>query len=338
MLNIAFISGGKNIPSETYRLKVLSDYLYRHDVRLFEFSSITSKYPPESILFRPLWFFAALAERASYIVRLKGFKALILQRELISTLPTIEKALLIPKILDVDDAIYLYKKGLAAKNSAEASVGVICGNEFLAEKFTKWNKNIEIIPTGVDVRRMNPVGNRFSTEQRIIGWIGTPSNLKFLDMIADSLVYVLTQMKNVELRIVTDQKDAIPSRLKPFATFVRWHQGIEFIEVPTWTVGIMPLQDTEWARGKCAFKMLQYFSAGIPVVTSPVGMNKNILDSEDVGFLAKNSKEWIDALTYILSHEKENNLLGRKAREFVELNFDLDIVAKKWINVLERWL
>lgn len=339
MYNIAAITGGKTAPSAIYRFRSIIDALDEEGIKLQEICPYFPKYPPKSTVARPFWLAAALLERLTYIYKTSGYDAIILQRELISTLPTIEKLLPGNKILDVDDAIYLYKRGWAARNAAEASIGVVCGNQVLAEKFSEWNKNIEIIPTGVDVERMQVQPNRLEFDQRrIIGWIGTPGNLAYVDKISDSLITVLKENKNSELRIVTSHKEAIPSSLQPYATFVQWYPGIEFEQLPNWSVGIMPLAYDEWTRGKCSFKLLQYLSAGIPAVASAVGMNIEVMGKGKAGYLAKNNDEWAEALFALLSDDKTNLAKGLEGRLIAEEYYSLTVIARRWREVLDKWL
>jgi glycosyltransferase involved in cell wall biosynthesis len=338
MYKVAAITGGIKNPSSIYRIRVLEKYLRDNDIELTEFCPKINKYPPRQTILRPFWFSIAFLERLSLIWRVNGFDVTILQRELISTLPTLEKIIPGNKILDVDDAIYLYRQGKAAKFASEASIGVVCGNEELANKFGQWNKNISIIPTGVDISLMKLNVDRLARVPRVIGWIGTVGNLKYMTSISDSIIKTLLEVENAELRIVTSHASRIPDKLKPYARFIQWYPGVEFEEIPHWALGIMPLQDDEWSRGKCSFKLLQYLSAAIPVVASPVGMNRNVLDAAHVGHSAINSREWCDAMIDLLTHDQTNIEMGTNGRKFVELEYSLAAVAKKWKNVLTAWL
>lgn len=275
----------------------------------------------------------------SFITRLRGADATILQRELISTIPTFEKLLPGKKILDVDDAIFLYRKGLAAKNAARASIGVVCGNSYLADYFSQYSKT-HIIPTGVDVNKMKVDRDRINRPGRkIVGWIGTPSNLPFFrPIIRDLQNFFQNNSSKVELRIVTSSAATIPSEMREFCTFVKWHPGIEYTELPKWSVGLMPLDNTEWVKGKCSFKMLQYMSAGVPVIVSPYGMNAEILARSDVGFGATTGFEWYQALETLVNDATLNSFYGKNARELSEKEFSLECIVKKWVQVLETWV
>lgn len=330
----------RSVPSGWYRISVLKDLFRAEGIFIDEVVQKFSRYPPPQSLKRPGWLLAALIERMTYIFRLRGADVTILQRELISTLPTVERMLPGKKILDVDDAIFLKKRGLAAKNAAKACIGVVCGNKYLADYFYNYNNNISIIPTGVNVSEMRVDPERLTRgRKRIIGWIGTPGNLSFFEpLIPDLKAFFEDYSSEAELRIITSHLDAIPAGLREICTFVKWYPGIEFEELPTWTVGLMPLVDNEWVKGKCSFKMLQYMSAGVPVVVSPFGMNSDVLSQGKIGFGPISGYEWYQALELMIKDTELNNLYGMQARALAEDKYSLERVVEKWISVFNKWL
>ncbi|WP_022964932.1 glycosyltransferase family 4 protein [Denitrificimonas caeni] len=326
-------------PSGWYRIGVLKSIFEAHGILINEIIPAVSSFPPMEKHKRPVWLIAALLERLTYLSLLKKTDITILQRELISTIPTVERFLPGKVILDVDDAIFLNKRGLAAINAAKSSVGVVCGNAYLAEYFSKYNANIKIIPTGVDVNKMMVNPRRLEEpKKKIIGWIGTPGNLKYFKPITTAICSVLKQMgDNVELRIITSHSSAIPVELRNVCNFVKWYPNIEFDELPTWTLGLMPLDDDPWTRGKCAFKMLQYMSAGIPVVVSPVGMNVDVLGFGQFGYGPETEDQWYEAIKILLENDSLNYQFGMTARSIAEREFSLESVVGKWLDVLEEW-
>ena len=339
-LKINAVIAGKTSPSGWYRIGILDELFSQQGIEINQIIPKISSYPPAEKLKRPLWFLAALLERITYIHKLRGVDVTILQRELISTLPTVERLLPGKLILDVDDAIFLYKGGYAAKNAAKASIGVVCGNSYLADYFSNHNKNIQIIPTGVNVTEMQVNQGRLNNNRkRIIGWLGTAGNLPFFEpIIADLKALLIEKANDVELRIITSHASAIPAELRPHCKFVKWYPGIEFSELPQWSIGLMPLADTEWAKGKCSFKMLQYMSAGVPVVVSPVGMNAEVLEKGGVGFGPRTGSEWYSAIKSLLDDDELNRKYGSRARLVVEQDYSLEYVVDKWLNVFESWL
>lgn len=327
-------------PSGWYRVGALNEIFESRGVSIHEIKPKVSSLPPAEKYRRPVWFMAALYERLTYLRKLKKTDITILQRELISTIPTVERFLPGKLILDVDDAIFLNKRGWAAINAARASVGIVCGNEYLADYFSKYNSNIKIIPTGVDTSKMTMDMNRLeNTKKRVLGWIGTPGNLKYFEPILSALVAFLKQNREqVELRIVTSHFSAIPAELQKICTFVKWYPGIEFDQLPYWTLGIMPLSDDPWTRGKCAFKMLQYMSAGIPVVVSPVGMNLDVLRRGEFGYGPESPDEWCEAIQELVRNASLNKRFGLAAREIAERDYSLESVVDKWLDAFDEWI
>jgi len=332
---IIAITGGRDVPSRRFRINALVPFLEDINIELTELCPVISAYPPSSKLLRPPWFFAALAERVTFPTRSKGYDVVILQREMISTLPTFERLLPKPWVLDVDDAIYLHRNGKAAEYMARSCSAVVCGNHYLAEKFSQWNSNVVVIPTGIDTNQLCPRDQQTNSESMIIGWIGTAGNFQYLELIEPALSKVLATFPTARLQIISNQ---FPNFLKHFGKqleFIPWQPGIENDLLPQFTVGIMPLVDSEWARGKCAFKMLQYMASGVPVLASPVGVNKEIMDSSFVGFAVQNDDEWVEAISTLLQSPEMAKNIGKNGRRIVEKEYSLSVLSLKWKHVLE---
>ena len=329
-IRIVAITGGKNVPSRRFRIDALAPFLAKRSIELTELCPIISKYPPSSRLLRLPWFSAALLERLTFIYRSRGYDAVILQREMISTLPTLERLLPKPRVLDVDDAIYLHRNGRAAEYIARSCSLVVCGNHYLAEKFSQWNSNVVVIPTGVDTDQLQPILNRNVTELQIIGWIGTSGNYRYLELIEPALRKVLASFPNARLQIISNQFPVFLKHLGAQLDFRQWHPGIENDLLPRFSIGIMPLADGEWERGKCAFKMLQYMAAGVPVVVSPVGINKDIINRHDVGVTAVSESQWTEALAMFLNTPRIRARAGINGRRVVERKYSLKSVADQW--------
>lgn len=334
-IRVVAITGGVNVPSRRFRIDAIVPFLAENGIKLTELCPTISKYPPPSRLLRLPWVAAALLERITFLFRSRGFDMVILQREMISTLPTLERLLPKPRILDVDDAIYLQRNGWVAEYIARSCELVVCGNHYLAEKFFKWNSNVVVIPTGVDTDQLRPIVNRsIAEEPSIIGWIGTAGNYRYLEMIEPALSKVLACHPNTRLQVVSNQFPAFLEHLGEQLDFRLWRPGIENSLLPKLSIGLMPLEDSEWERGKCAFKMLQYMAAGVPVVVSPVGVNKIILDKAQVGYGALRIQEWVDAMVSLLENRDLAAEIGANGRKLVEEEYSLGSVAGAWAKVL----
>ena len=335
---IAAITGGRHVPSRRFRIKAIVPHVRKLGIQLDELCPVVSSYPPSRRILRPAWFAAALTERLTFALRSRGYDAVILQRELISTLATVESLLPGPRIFDVDDAIFLYRGGKAAKRISESSALVVCGNEYLADNFSRWNRNVAIIPTGVDTDRLRPRTGDGERGPLTIGWIGTVSNFPYLEQIKPALATVLKTHRTASFRIVSSEKPGFLTELGDQLEFVRWRPGIEETEIPGFSIGIMPLEDSAWTRGKCAFKMLQYMAAGIPVVASSVGMNNKLLAQADIGIGVSSVDGWADALNQVMSDAGLRQRCGENGRRVAVSGYSLTRIAAMWKQQIDRVL
>jgi len=268
----------------------------------------------------------ALAERVPAVIRSHRQDVAFLQRELLSTLITLEPLIAAPRILDVDDAIWVHRGGRAARKLARLCDLVVCGNSFVANRFSDWNKNVCIVPTGVDTRNYVPTG-RTSRQRCVIGWIGTMPGFQYLYWLENVIRNVLAGNRDVVFRVVSSEAPTHRSLPLHQTEFRRWSAETEIAEIQDFDIGIMPLLDTEVARGKCSFKMLQYMACGLPVVASPVGMNAEVLQKGDFGLSPRNENEWESALNQLASNPARRSRLGKNGR-IVAQQFDTKVVSQ----------
>ncbi len=334
MINVAAYTGGLNVPSARYRVRQLIPYLKTNGINMKEFYPSVSTYPPAQKIVRPFWGVVSVSSRVPSIIA--GYKSDItfLQRELISTLVTLEPFTKKPRVLDIDDAIFLHRGGKTAQKLAEMCDHIICGNDFLAEKFSQWNSNISILPTAVDTDLYHPA--KLVNEKKVIGWIGTRGNFKYLYQIAGSLEKVFSGRNDLIFKVISDQRPIFNSKLDSMLDFVPWSAVDEVGQLQRMTIGIMPLSDGEWERGKCSFKMLQYMACGIPVVVSPVGMNQQVLSMAESGFAANTQDEWVDTLNTLLDDESMCRQFGANGRNVVKKKFSHEIIAKQLTDILKK--
>ena len=337
MIKVAALTGGRNVPSARFRVRQLIPALQEYGVEMREFIPSVSKYPPSQHWLRPFWGISSLAGRVPAIISTYNYDITFLQRELLSTFVTFEPLTKRPRVLDVDDAIFIHRDGNFTKKLARLSSLVVCGNDFLAEYFLRWNKNVVVIPTAIDTQRYKPITHNSDLQNKlIIGWTGTSGNFKYLYEIEDALEIVVKKLPNVYLRVIADKEPTFRGILKDRLDFIKWSAETEVTGVQGMTVGIMPLADTDEERGKCSFKMLQYMACGIPVVVSPVGMNVQVLSLGEVGMGAKSQDEWIDALITVLSDEEKQKEMGMIGRRVVKEHFSIDVIAPRLAEQLKK--
>lgn len=302
-----------------------------------EFVPRIPAYPPQRALLRPCWGIGALLERVPSVAMSRYYDAVILQRELLSTLATLERFSGKPRIFDIDDAIFIRPAGRrAAERIARLSDCIICGNTYLADRFATWNPNVVVIPTAVDTALIQPRSSGKIGGVPAIGWIGTQSNLQYVYSIEPVLAKVLDARPDAVLKIMSDAPPAFKLVKTSQIEVVRWAPDAEREFLQSLTIGIMPLSDTPWEKGKCSFKMLQYMASGIPTVVSPVGMNKEVLALGNSGFAASSEADWVDALLYLLSDDVTANKMGEVGRKIVEAHFSTEVVGEQLAQTVRR--
>lgn len=331
---VAALTGGKNIPSARFRIKQLIAPLAERSIDLTEFPALFGSFPPASKFSRPLWFSATLLERISAILRANCFDRIIFQREVISTLPTVERMASKSTILDIDDAIWLYRNGIAAANVSAASDLIVCGNNFLAEHFSRYGKPIAIIPTGVDTHRFRPLDS-VKKSRKVIGWSGTSGGFRFIvENIESGIAKLLNRYSDWVFRVVSDKPPSFKLINPKQFEYVQWSENNEVESIATMDIGIMPLENSEWCRGKCSYKMLLYMSCGVPVVVSDFGMNRDILNILPSGIGVAENGDWYEALEAIMTDEKLGFVFGNNGRKVVEKNFSTAVVSDQWVTAL----
>jgi glycosyltransferase involved in cell wall biosynthesis len=254
---------------------------------------------------------------------------------MLSTFLTLEPLTKRPRVLDVDDAIWLNRDNSFARKLAVISDSVICGNSFLAEYFRQWNANITILPTAVDTKRFVPLNARSFGDSLVIGWSGNRSGFGDLKIVEAPLRTLLAKYPKVRLRIMADERPALDAPAHQLE-FVPWSPQVEVQTIQSMDVGIMPLRDTLWSRGKCSYKMLLYMSCGVPVVVSPVGMNAEILEMSTIGEAANTADDWVGALEAIIDDPVLAAAMGEHGREVALKSFSIDALAGRLAAELLR--
>lgn len=328
---VCSLTTGWDQPGSRFRWRQYVPTLESRGIVSDEFHIAAGAYPPESRVARPFWLASNLVDVERLVRRANGYDLRFLQRGLISTLCTGELRLDSPLVLDVDDAIFLSQRFGAVDRIAHHADLVICGNEFLARYFSRLAATT-VLPTAVDTDRFVP-GTR-TDAPRVIGWSGTQGNFPYLHAIEPQLAAVLDRFPDVRLRIISNKEPSF-SQLDPRRVdFIAWSPEVEVPSLQDLTVGIMPLADGEWERGKCSFKMLTYMAVGIPVVVSKVGMNEEVLSHGRAGLLAASASDWIEALSEILMDGDLGAEMGRIGRGVVETHYAARVVGSRLADIL----
>ena len=284
-------------------------------------------------------------ERLKILATRHQYDLVWLEKEALPWLPGwLETRLLrgVPLVIDFDDAWFhrydshrnpLVRWLLGGKfgHLVRQAHTIVAGNDYLADWTRRHGaQQIVQIPTVLDPARYRPATG--SKAQRVtIGWMGSPSSVQYLKAIAPALKAVLAGGK-ARLELVGSG----PVDLGFPLTFLPWQENTEAAFLQAFDIGIMPLTEDKWSRGKCAYKLLQYMAAGLPVVASPVEMNRQVVRDGENGYLATTEAEWIAALTDLCDNPALRQRLGRAGRQLVEAEYSLAGNAPKLIAVLRE--
>jgi glycosyltransferase involved in cell wall biosynthesis len=237
-----------------------------------------------------------------------------------------------PLVFDFDDAIWLPRVGgsqllralhreRAVQDIMRRASAVIAGNDYLAEYAGRFNRNVTIVPSSINIGTCRRVAN-----SNIIGWIGSRTTLSYLKPLAP----VFKQL-GIKPRVIASGD---PRQLDFDVEFHPWQLETEMEELAQFGIGIAPLPDTAWERGKCGVKILQYMACGIPVVVSPVGVQQRFVQHGVTGFFAENEAEWIQRLRELMQNPELRAKMGTAAREVVAQEYDVTQAAQKVASVL----
>ena len=228
-----------------------------------------------------------------------------------------------PVIVDFDDAIFhmydrhrsrLVRRLLSNKLHPllRLASGVTVGNDYLRHYVERFNPAVTVIPTVVDTERYVP-GERADEKPPVVGWIGSPSTWQYMEEVLPDILPTI-QQAGASFRAVGAGPQA--QRWTEIEN-IPWTEATEIAEVQRMDIGVMPLPEEDWARGKCGYKLIQYMACGLPTIASPVGVNSTIVQQGETGYLASTSDQWKNALQQLLSDDDLRRRLGRAGRDRV---------------------
>jgi len=289
-----------------------------------------------------------LAGQLSILGRVARYDLVVLQKKLFSP---VQLRLMVRAnrniIYDLDDAVMFHeverKEPITGKFfrrftlAASLCRGVIAGNNYLAEFAVAArgsDDGVAVLPTPVDINAVKPK-QYVATGKLVVGWMGTKGNLRNLDSISGPLSEVFKAFPDACLKVVSDAEPDIPGIPVEFKP---WSAVDEAEDLRSFDIGLMPLDDNIWTRGKGGYKLLQYMTAGVPSVASPVGINRDIISDGENGFLAADNKGWANALTTLAADPVLRENIGRAGRDTVEKGYSLERYNEGLAGFLERFV
>lgn len=296
-----------------------------------------------------LYYAGRLLDRLRSVAAVKRDSIVFIQKELLPFMPPLPEYLLqrsgVRLVCDVDDAIHLrytnsrnalVRLALSRKIPGvfRRSAAVLAGNEFLRDYAVRFNEETILFPTVIDMSRYPPRraegGAGGGAAVPVVCWIGSPGAASFLAE-RGAVLSRLASTEPFTLRVIGAPHFTIPHVNVETAA---WREEREAADIGACDIGIMPLPDTDWARGKCGLKLLQYMACGLPVVSSPWASARSIITHGVHGFIARTDGEWIEHLTVLLRNAGLREQLGRAGRRRVEDAFSLDVWAPRMAEIL----
>jgi glycosyltransferase involved in cell wall biosynthesis len=336
-VKVIALTGGRRLPSARFRVRQYHNALASHGIAVSEYIPLLereAKLPGFLGRVRPRYLgpigFGFIATH--YAGRLPGLAAsrfadlTWLQRDLLRWGLTFEPYLGRPMVFDIDDAIWLKRPAVAA--IARSADAVFAGNSFLADWLSQHAQRVYIVPTAIDTDRFHPRCHRPEGQPFTVGWTGSRSTLRYLEAIQRPLAQFLRRYKDIRLRVVCDQRPSLVDIPRSRIEFILWTPKNEAESVARMDVGLMPLDDGDWERGKCSFKMLQYMASGLPVVVSPVGMNRDVLRHGSLGLAAQTGSEWYDSLMYLYQNRDKGFEMGAVGRQVVATHYSVRVISE----------
>jgi glycosyltransferase involved in cell wall biosynthesis len=292
----------------------------------------------------------SVVRRFDALKRVKNFDLVYIFREAALLGPPVFERLIhrsgVPVVFDFDDAIFVsyrspsngylsyLKFANKTKTICRLSSHVMVGNPYLADYAKQVNQNVTVIPTTIDTEKYQLLDSSRNSQTPVIGWTGSFSTAQHLDTLRETLQKLATT-ESFRLRVIGATDYAIEGVA---VDTIRWTSEREVQDLEGIDIGIMPLPDDNWTKGKCGLKALQFMALGIPTVLSPIGVNKDIIQDNENGFQAANESEWIEKLTRLLRSKELRERLGRAGRKTVEERYSAQTQAPRVYEIFKSVL
>lgn len=347
-LNVFAIHRPFRAPNERYRFEQYRQYLLNNNVSINFIYLLSEKddfilFYSKNIFLKIFVYIKSFLKRIIQILSMEKCDTVVIYRELhwfpfgLKLLLKIIRKRTKKIIYDFDDAIWLsspdkisnlikqpYRKTKLLIQYADI---VIVGNPYLGDFAKKFNKNVSVIPTVVDTEYFQPIAESKNSNDKItIGWMGSHTTIQHLKIILPALKEIQKNYPFVQFKFIA-KKDFLP---EINTCIEEWNLKDEITTLNTFDIGIMPLPNDEWSKGKCGLKLLTYLSCEIPCVASDVGVNREIIEKTNGGILVNNTQEeWTRALSQLIESPEKRINLGKQGRKGIEQHYSV----QAWKNI-----
>lgn len=350
---LALVPGLYNIsPSQRYRIEQWEPLLRERGVEItyepFECAELNALlYQPGQMAKKMMLVAQGMGRRFSAVKKARDFDLIYILREAALLGPPIFERLArrtgVPIVFDFDDAIFVSYRSPSngylsylkfagkTRTTCRLSAHVMVGNPYLADYARQFNKNVTVIPTTIDTQRYTVPPPKTTNGPLIIGWTGSHSTVQHLDTLRGALKK-LAATENFRLRVIgTPVYECGPVEVEA----MRWRAQTEVEDLSPIDIGVMPLPEDKWSKGKCGAKALQFMGMGIPTICSPVGVNTDIIQDDQNGFIAATEDEWVEKLTRLLRSAELRRRLGQAGRLTVEQKYSAISQAPRVYEIFE---
>lgn len=344
-LDVLFLAMGTKTPASRFRVQQFFPYFQQHGIQPTLQAGYGDGYNVHAGRpYSPLYKLLCRFKRAALTVSEAGDHDLVfLQRTALpfTSLPERLAAQRNPRVIfDFDDAIFLNGAGVPQgrafrtfREAVRVSSHIFAGNAYLAAH-TEAPEKTTVLPTVIDTDQYVPA-EREAGEAVVIGWMGTSSNFHQLQRIVPSLERVLKARPHARFRLVSNAQFE-PLEHHPQVEQIRWSAEHELALLQSFDVGIMPLADTAWSRGKCGFKLIQYMAVGKPVVASAVGANVEIVPEGQAGYLIPEGDDWTEPILALVDSVEDRERMGARARHRIVDAYSIESVLPQFVDVFAR--
>lgn len=242
-------------------------------------------------------------------------------------------------VFDFDDAIFCNSDGSASRTRMKRFAAmvrscddVLAGNGFLAEAAARFNPAVTVLPTSVDVAKYGVAAPK-PTETVDLVWIGSSSTRKYLESALPALEAAAQTVPKLRLKIIADF--TLQSEILEIEA-IRWSEDTEAVNVASAHIGIAPMVDDDWTRGKCGLKVLQYMAAGLPVVSSNAGVNAELVQHGETGLLVSSDGEWVHAIEKLAQDESLRQRLGHAGQLRVQQGYTQEAALECLLQAVRK--
>lgn len=293
--------------------------------------------------------FKSFVSRIFQILNVRKYDFIVIEKEFFPYMPAFFERCLhlagVPYSVDYDDAIFhnydvspnaivRFFLGRKIDRVMKFSSVVTAGNSYIADKAaTAGAKNVVIIPTVIDLAKYQVKTYR-ADAPFIIGWIGSPITRKYLKFLKPVFERLAAE-HDIRVKLIGASEGI---GLGEFEQVIEWSEDLEASEIQSFSVGIMPLEDNIWERGKCGYKLIQYMGCGVPIIGTPIGVNSEIIIDGWNGFKATTQDDWYRGLKFLIENGIDNQRrMGQNGRKLVEQKYSLQAYHEKYAMLLKQF-